>query len=385
MSRSFEGKNGAKLAHHSPSFDYSISYRRCLSSNQQVFSKDIYETCSKNLKLRCVFFRQGSILTRSDIHGSMALVQHALLGSEAILEWAHDGSAIQSPTDLDLSWIRGIQTIPWYGVKVFSKGSVLLHFFARGFPMIVNSIWVSSWTLGEFHTQFGPGILLSLAPLDNNDDCLLTRVCSIQQMILFVFSITIWGRVSIWVRSLMMVSSALNIRYAAVVATHTLQDIIGVDIQLYSLYIKMSTMFPSGLHPHSWLSLTSLFVIVAFTSGLAVYIYIYLYRSLSLYIYIHIYPCTSSFACWLSLILFRWDALSCCFSADMQTSKDSGTLDFGTIISNPQLPLYIFQFFHGFTYSNLFMASTPPSRKKHASPISFAKIYVQFNVQFPLV
>jgi hypothetical protein len=289
MSRSFEGKNGAKLAHHSPSFDYSISYRRCLSSNQQVFSKDIYETCSKNLKLRCVFFRQGSILTRSDIHGSMALVQHALLGSEAILEWAHDGSAIQSPTDLDLSWIRGIQTIPWYGVKVFSKGSVLLHFFARGFPMIVNSIWVSSWTLGEFHTQFGPGILLSLAPLDNNDDCLLTRVCSIQQMVLFVFSITIWGRVSIWVRSLMMVSSALNIRYAAVVAPHTLQDIIGVDIQLYSLYIKMSTMFPSGLHPYSWLSLTSLFVIVAFTSGLAVYIYIYLYRSLSLSIFIYIY------------------------------------------------------------------------------------------------
>ena len=55
MSRSFEGKNGAKLAHHSPSFDYSISYRRCVSSNQQVFSKDIYETCSKNLQLRCVF------------------------------------------------------------------------------------------------------------------------------------------------------------------------------------------------------------------------------------------------------------------------------------------------------------------------------------------
>ena len=362
MSRSFEGKNGAKLAHHSPSFDYSISYRRCVSSNQQVFSKDIYETCSKNLQLRCVFFRQGSILTRSDIHGSMALVQHALLGSEAILEWAHDGSAIQSPTDLDLSWIRGIQTIPWYGVKVFSKGSVLLHFFAIGFPMIVNSIWVSSWTLGEFHTQFGQGILLSLAPLDNNDDCLLTRVCSIQQMILFVFSITIWGRVSIWVRSLMMVSSALNIRYAAVVATHTLQDIIGVDIQLYSLYIKMSTMFPLGLHPYSWLSLTSLFVIVAFTSGLAVYIYIYLYRSLSIYIHISIYiklcllvePHFVPVRCPFLLLL-------CGF---MQTSKDSGTLDFGTIISNPQLPLYIFQFFHGFTYSNLFMASTPPSRKK---------------------
>lgn len=45
----------------------------------------------------------------------MALVQHALLGSEAILEWAHDGSAIQSPTDLDLGsrggpsfWTNGL-------------------------------------------------------------------------------------------------------------------------------------------------------------------------------------------------------------------------------------------------------------------------------------
>ena len=90
----------AKLVNHLPSFDYSISQVGCLSSNQEVFSKDIYETCLKTKTDMCFF--QGSILTRSGIHGSMALVQHTLLGSEAILEWAHDGSAIQSPTDLDL-------------------------------------------------------------------------------------------------------------------------------------------------------------------------------------------------------------------------------------------------------------------------------------------